>query len=284
MDRKVESALIAGAATLVGAVGGTVAVAIMRARNSHQTNQATIDAGQASAQRTLDAASRAQFGDRYTKAIKQLGSKELDVRIDGIYALERIARDSAKDHPAVIEVLTAFIRRHARRPPGSKRPETWPPPDVQTALTVVGRRDAERDIRPVDLARADLDRADLTGADLRRADLTGAILTSANLRSAWLAGADLSRADLGTANLGGAYLTRADLTGANLTGAWLPSADLRGADLTGANLTGVHLTGANLTAARWPGTSPVPQGWKRAASSGLLIEASAGRGPGTWIS
>ena len=39
--------------------------------------------------------------------------------IGGIYALERIARDSAKDHPTVMEVLTAFIREHSR--------EQWPP-------------------------------------------------------------------------------------------------------------------------------------------------------------
>ncbi|MGH3218423.1 MAG: hypothetical protein ACRDPY_06785 [Streptosporangiaceae bacterium] len=37
--------------------------------------------------------------DRYTKAIEQLGHDKLDVRIGGIYALERIARDSAKGHP-----------------------------------------------------------------------------------------------------------------------------------------------------------------------------------------
>ena len=59
--------------------------------------------------------------DRYTKAIEQLGSDKLDVRIGGIYALERIARDSARDHPTVMEVLTAFIREHSR--------EQWPPPD-----------------------------------------------------------------------------------------------------------------------------------------------------------
>ena len=54
--------------------------------------------------------------DRYTKAIEQLGSDKLDVRIGGIYALERIARDSARDHPTVMEVLTAFIREHSREP------------------------------------------------------------------------------------------------------------------------------------------------------------------------
>ena len=62
-----------------------------------------------------------QVTNRYTKAIEQLGSDKLDVRIGGIYALERVARDSARDHPIVIEVLAAFFREHSR--------EQWPPPD-----------------------------------------------------------------------------------------------------------------------------------------------------------
>ena len=85
--------------------------------------------------------------DRYTKAIEQLGSDKLDVRIGGIYALERVARDSARDHPTVMEVLTAFIREHSREqwpPPDTGNPEQERStrPDVQAALTVVGRRDA----------------------------------------------------------------------------------------------------------------------------------------------
>ena len=178
------------------------------------------------------------FGSHPAKAIEQLGSDKLDVRIGGIYALERIARDSAKDHPTVMEVLTAFIREHSR--------EQWPPsdagqpgqerstrPDVQAAVTVVGRRDTKRDIRQLltssartspartstartsaartstgaDLTGADLTSADLTDANLAGADLTGAILTDANLR-----GADLSFANLARANLTGAHLDRANLT------------------------------------------------------------------------
>jgi len=54
-----------------------------------------------------------QVTDRYTKAITQLGDETLNVRIGGIYALERVARDSAKDHPTVMEVLAAFIREHS---------------------------------------------------------------------------------------------------------------------------------------------------------------------------
>jgi len=131
-----------------------------------------------------------QVTDRYTKAIEQLGSDKLDVRIGGIYALERIARDSARDHPTVMEVLTAFIREHSREQPspdpGGPEQERSTRPDVQAALTVIGRRDARRDIRLIDLTGADLTaavltRVDLTGAVLSRADLTGADLRFANL-------------------------------------------------------------------------------------------------------
>ena len=72
--------------------------------------------------RTFELTEQGQVTDRYTKAIEQLGSDKLDVRIGGIYALERVARDSAKDHPTVMEVLTAFIREHSREP--------WPPSDA----------------------------------------------------------------------------------------------------------------------------------------------------------
>ena len=50
-------------------------------------------------------------------AIDQLGHAHLDVRLGGIYAIERIARDSPADRAAIGEVLTAFIRSHAPWPP-----------------------------------------------------------------------------------------------------------------------------------------------------------------------
>ena len=224
-----------------------------------------------------------QVTDRYTKAIEQLGSEKLDVRIGGIYALERIARDSVRDHPTVMEVLAAFIREHSREQSpmpkeGSHPDRSWTTrPDVQAALTVVGRRDAERDIRRLDLARADLTGANLTwahlgatltrggnavkiaGANLAGAKLSGATLTRANLKSADLGGADLTHADLSYALLTGANVGGADLTSADVTYAWLTDADLAGANLTRARLThavlfdsnvsGADLTGADLTGA-----------------------------------
>ena len=209
---------------------------------------------------------------QYASTIEKLGSDQLHVRIGAIYALERAARDSATDYPAVMGVLTAFILEHSREPWA----RVWP--DVQAAVTVIGRRTQERDIRPIDLIGASLAFADLRGAFLRGAFLSGANLIRANLHGADLPRANLSGAFLGGANLHGANLGGADLHGANLHGAGLHGADLRGADLDGADLlyaclTGANLTGANLTDARWPHQAAVPVGWKVDAGTRRLTVA-----------
>jgi len=57
---------------------------------------------------------RAQVTERFTRAIDQLGSEKLDVRIGAVYALEQIARDSAELHWPITEVLKAYLREHAQ--------------------------------------------------------------------------------------------------------------------------------------------------------------------------
>jgi hypothetical protein len=308
MDPTVAGVLIGAGGAAVVAVAGFWA----NARNTRLTTEVSRRAVEA-AQRTVELTEQGQVTDRYAKAIEQLGSGQLEVRIGGIYALERIARDSPRDHPTIMEVLAAFIREHSR--------EQWPPaepgaepaarttrPDVQAAATVIGRRSVGYDSQPIDLRAASLARADLTGADLTGADLNGVDLTRANLADVNLAGAnlfvaDLTRAnllgvDLTRANLLGAYLHSANLTGADLTGASLFGASLVGANLTGADLTGVNLTradltradltetdltGANLneahlTGAFWPADAAVPEGWQRDAETRGLSQAGTGSG------
>src|SRR5262249_28259945 len=55
-------------------------------------------------------AEEGKLTERFSKAVELLGSEKLDVRLGGIYALERIAQDSQKDHWSVMEILTAFVR------------------------------------------------------------------------------------------------------------------------------------------------------------------------------
>src|SRR5262249_46211346 len=53
---------------------------------------------QREAEKNRSLALEGQITDRFTKAITQLGDEKLEVRLGGIYALERIAKDSEKDH------------------------------------------------------------------------------------------------------------------------------------------------------------------------------------------
>jgi hypothetical protein len=217
---------------------------------------------------------RGQVTDRYTKAIEQLGSdKGLDVRIGGIYALQRIARDSASDHPTVMDVLSAFVRQRSL--------EQWPPqekpinnatrrtrPDVQAAVTVIGFRNLQYDLQPIDFTHAMLTRADLSGTHLFRADLSWAEFLRANLSGAELNGAKLHFTDLTRANL-----THADLTGAELFRADVTEANLNGATLDGAILDEVDFSGADLTDVRFPHSALIPEGWVRDSGSGRLKRA-----------
>jgi uncharacterized protein YjbI with pentapeptide repeats len=215
--------------------------------------------------RTYRLSREGHLTDRYTKAVEQLGSDKIEVRLGGIYALERLMRDSSTDQPTIVEVLAAYIRQHA--PPASldeaKRRESArsgiiadsPDADVQAALTVLRRRTAVAaenliDLTGTHLAGANLDGANLTGAWLIGANLTRAWLSEANLTGADLeanlAGAHLRGANLAGANLDKANLAYAILNKANLTGAYLSEANLTGAGLGGANLTGANLDKANL--------------------------------------
>lgn len=163
------------------------------------------------ANRALQINQRGQVTDRFTKAIDQLGrtvyrggerkaEPHLEVRLGGLYALERIALDSRGSEDnylrVVVDVLAAYVRENipkaapsAAKPPSAEgekqargaRPR--PRVDIQTALAILGRLPQKE---AVNLANADLRGADLRRAVLYKADLSGAILESADLSGAKL--------------------------------------------------------------------------------------------------
>ena len=166
-----------------------------------------------------------QFTDRFTMAVTQIGDEKLEVRLGGLYALERIAKDSPKDHWTVMEILSAYIRENAKKKEESaeknnsnksannKVKETKKDvnvtTDIQAALTIIERRKIQQDSKT--------DRINLSGANLSRANLSRAYLGRAYLSEAILRGAYLSEAILSSANLSGADLREAYLSGADLS-------------------------------------------------------------------
>jgi uncharacterized protein YjbI with pentapeptide repeats/membrane protein implicated in regulation of membrane protease activity len=194
-----------------------------------------------------------QVTDRYNAAVTNIGEDSLEVRLGGIYALQRIMEDSPRDQPSIVNVLSTYIRNHAKKPKRATDTSNGEPAsDIQAALTALGSRDpahdgtARVDLRGTNLIGANLIRANLRIADLRDVDLRGADLSGADLRGTDLRGTDL-RADLSDVDLSGADLSGADLHGTNLHGANLSDAYLHGTYLHDANLHDADLRGAYLS-------------------------------------
>ena len=216
-----------------------------------------------------------QITERFTRAIDQLGSDKLDVRLGGIYALERLALNSPIDRSSVTPILGAFVRGHALWPVGSPDGPKHPVPmednqlpwlthravDVQTAMHVLARRPGHPDEPQLYLSRTDLRHMQLSGA--RFADT---YLRHANLSRSWMPNVHLERSemediDLREANLRGAHLEHANLRGAHLQGADLRGAVLRYADLRGANLTHTRLDGADTLDVKTDDNTTWPTGY-----------------------
>ncbi|MGX4695468.1 pentapeptide repeat-containing protein [Streptomyces sp. JNUCC 63] len=213
------------------------------------------------AQQTLDSTRDGQVTNRYTAAIEDLGSSNAEVRIGGMYALQRIAEDSPHDKPTVVRVLAAFVRNHGIAGSAAVQDDENTAVEIlmaeATADDPANLRGAQlphlqqsgADMRALDLSGANLQGAYLAFANLAGAQLSGADLSGAHLKGADLHGAQLSAADLHGADLHGAHLNGANLAFANLADAELRAADLHDADLNSANLKGASLSGANLAGA-----------------------------------
>ena len=230
--------------------------------------------------------------ESFSKAVEQLGSDKLEVRLGGIYSLERISKESPDEYWTVMENLTAFARERSRRNeadrisqdleqrvshrayfmwreaggPAGRAADFWadavkqdeigepPATDIAAVLTVIKRRsDLSRKHESTNGWHLDLRGAFLKRADLWDAHLEGAYLVDAHLDGAYLVDAHLEGADLGNAHLEGANLRSAHLEEAYLGGTHLEGAYLEDAHLERAYLGGAHLEGAFLWRAHLDG-------------------------------
>lgn len=146
------------------------------------------------------------------EGVNKNGEKVLEIRLGGIYALERIARDSKKDHWTIMEILTTYVRENSpvteeviksdkeqshNEPPPSH--SIMHQPDIQAILTLIGRRNLSHEKN--ENYCLNIEGANLHGADLRGANLQKTWMRGTNLRGAWLNKANLHLATLDNANL-----------------------------------------------------------------------------------
>jgi len=261
-----------------------------------KVTQENLEATQKAAQENLKVAQEGQITERFTRAIDQLGNPAIEIRLGGIYALERIANESEKDYWPIIEILTAYVRNNSsaeivenkkiahlvmdiqanestKNTPAYLKKVSL---DIQAILTVIGKRKKsfneepgclnlqmtflqEANLMYSNLEGADLYRANLEMAELRKANLEGADLMFASLKGAYLFMANLKEAKLHKANLEEAKLYRT-----NLKGAILFESSLEGAELFETILEGADLMEANFKGAKFMRTNLEGANLKRA--------------------
>ena len=211
---------------------------------------------------------------RFSRAVEQLGSDQLALRLDGIFALWRLLAESTeqlsgdtinRDAIAIVDILSAFVRYPTSDRDvmnknatvdvevggGGVEAEVKTPrhregmlPDVQAILSLltedgVGRRDLLPRGYHLDFVGADMRYAKLVYAHMEGARLFDVRFDNSNLMDAHLEGAALIGA-----HFVGAYLQAADLANANMYGTLLDGAKLEEANLRGANLTGADFSKA----------------------------------------
>jgi pentapeptide repeat protein len=237
-----------------GGGGGPLGLALRQAETASERHQEQTNADR-----------QRRITESFSKAVEQLGSDKLEVRLGGIYSLERISKESPDDYWTVLENLTAFIRERSRRNAAErtsqdfKQEEVGEPAatDIAAALTVLKRRS--------EWGR-ELERGNRWALNLRSAVLKHAGLSEAHLEFADLTGARLERADLMLAHLEWADLNYAHLEGAFLAGAYFEGAALNGAHLEGADLSdAVGLLEAQLHSAYGDAETKFPEGMARPA-------------------
>jgi len=203
--------------------------------------------------RRIEVTEEGQITERFTRAIEHLGQSRLEMKLGGIYALERIARDSVRDRLPIIEVLTAYVRENSplEEPPAKMKTKMTPggeriapKQDIQAVLTVLGRLlqifdlgdRAHLDLRNTDLRGIQLVRASLNGINLDNASLEQSMLFEVCLKNSLIRCTSFRESFLAAVNFENASLVEVDFRGCNFIAPQFKKARFSKTNFRGANL------------------------------------------------
>ena len=220
--------------------------------------------------------------ERFSKAVEQLANDKLEIRLGGIYSLERLAQDSSNDRRTIMEVLTSFVREKSpvkvkekkygfveealaklNNPAKPKSSSSEIPTDVQAVLDVIRRRHKQFQLFPsegLDLSLTNLNQAmlfrvnlrgtsmymcDLEDAYLYRSSFRECLFSESNLKGANLAKGDYEDTDFSGASLENANLSLSKFVNTNFEEATLKNASMFGCSLYTTNFAKADISGAD---------------------------------------
>ncbi len=220
--------------------------------------------------------------EQISRAIEQIGAYKqsadgknlepnIEVRMGGLYSLQRIMYDSPRDALSIVKILYAYVRENLKRDKDKRdklkeynkqnfsRPEEKPlplPEDIVSALNIISQFNKDRKKKfGIDASevQSDFTYADFTNYSIRNIDFSYISFYHADFSGSNLVAVIFSNAILFSVNFSDTQLSVVNFSNARfLYGKFcevsLGSGNFSGADLSGLNLSGADLTNAsNLT-------------------------------------
>jgi len=204
----------------------------------------------------------------YKKPIlEDVTEPNIEVRVGAIFALERIAQDSLRDHVQIMEILCSYIRDNSPAPSainkarpdlpnyigGTNKTDHRDIPrlsvDIQIALTVIGRRTRKQREKEM---KTGMGTMSLAGCNFQKfigknLDFSGLNFSGSWFGEAHLTDCDFSGCEFVNATLDGGSTIRCVLKDVNASGATFSGRLLSGTNFEGANLFQAIFKGAELS-------------------------------------
>ena len=193
----------------------------------------------------------------------------VEIRIGSVYALERIAQDSLRDHLQVMEILCAYIRNNCDSPDNKTRP------DVTAALEVLGRRSSDRiqhenslgfrlqlqkcNFRLLQISEANFSNANFSetswlGCEIRNNIFTNANLTNNNFDEGKLEDLNFASADLAGSKMKVTEIWRVNFMSASLRGLHFQDTNFYGGSFEKVALYGAYFEKSDLNQLSFSGS------------------------------
>ena len=266
-------------------------------------------------EREATTAEQGLITDRINKATEGLGKSNqengpvIEVRLGALYALERIAQDSLRDHIQIMEIICAYIRTNSPLSKETDEQENLNKDiktdtakktnkatkidasiendededdeakklreDIQAALTIIGRRENWSDSKK--RLEAEKERGyqiDLSYCDLRYARIYRANLSRTNIEGANLSHAQIMYTDLSHVRANKTTMIHVNLDGSDLSDSLFYESNLRRAQLNNTDMSEAGFNDTNLTHASISGARMVDAGFWSADLSHAWIHGS----------
>ena len=167
------------------------------------------------AEKQADAAQKSLRNERYQKGAEMLGSEVLSVRLGGIYALQRLAKEYPEEyHVQIMGLFCTFVRD----PKQKETDQIDLAVPTKTSHTQVDIREIVHAIGARSKTEIKMEQDAEFRPDLSGSDLSAFLLMGMDLSNAFMYRTDLSHSVIGITNLLNAYLYDANLSGALISG------------------------------------------------------------------